>query len=180
MIDLTDGHTTGAGPDTAEERNGKVLHARIPGSLDREIKRRARSLGISVSTVVRNVLLHTFDLVEDVVSDGAEIALSLAGERSTRDGGDDTSNTRQRRARSARPADGAGSRPAPRGGVVAWQPAVLNLNAVCGHCNAILRKGVSAAIGIRDGDGPHEILCTACLDELRGDADPSSAEAPER
>ncbi len=168
-MDHPDQGETGSQTGATEERNEKVLHARIPGSLDREIKRRARSLGLSVSTVVRNVLLHTFDLVEDVVSDSAQIALSLTGERAARDGEDDAQGARPRGARFR--ARDAGSRPRPSAGVVAWQPAVLNLNAVCARCNAILRKGAAAAVGIRDDAGPREILCAACLDELRGGAD---------
>jgi hypothetical protein len=172
-MDQPDGRRSESEPGAAEERNEKVLHARIPGSLDREIKRRARSLGMSVSTVVRNVLLHTFDLVEDVVSDSAQIALSLTGERPARDGEGETERARPRGARSGARTD-AGARPRPSAGVVAWQPAVLNLNAVCAPCNAILPKGASAAIGIRDDDGPREILCTACLDELRSGAEQPS------
>lgn len=38
------------------------------------MRERAEQLGLSVSTVVRNVLLNTFDLVEGVVADSAEIA----------------------------------------------------------------------------------------------------------
>jgi hypothetical protein len=52
----------------------RVLQARIPEHLDEEIRTRAEQLGISVSTVVRNVLFHTFNLVEGVVTDSAQIA----------------------------------------------------------------------------------------------------------
>jgi hypothetical protein len=142
------------GDAEAGERNEKVLHTRIPGSLDREIKRRARNLGMSASTVVRNVLLHTFDLVEDIVTDSTNIALSIAGE--------DTERARYGRgARPPRPAEGDGD-----GEVLGWQPAILNLNAVCDSCNAILEKGTEAAIGIRERPGPRTIICRACLEAL--------------
>jgi hypothetical protein len=48
-----------------------------------------------------------------------------------------------------------------------WQAAVMNLNAVCARCNAILAKGVSAAIGIRETPGPRAIICPSCLAALR-------------
>jgi hypothetical protein len=136
------------------QKNGKVLHTRIPEPLDREIKKRARNLGMSVSTVVRNVLLHTFDLVEDIVTDSANIAMSIAGE--------DTHPPLDR-ARSRRlPA----SRATPEAEVLAWQQAILNLNAVCARCNTILAKGSAAAIGIRDAPGPRTIVCAECLATL--------------
>lgn len=59
---------------TRRLRKDRVLQARIPSHLDEELRERAEQLGLSVSTVVRNVLLHTFDLVEGVVADSAEIA----------------------------------------------------------------------------------------------------------
>jgi len=49
-----------AADDAADERKERVLHTRVPDSLDKHLKRRARTLGMSVSTVVRNVLLTTF------------------------------------------------------------------------------------------------------------------------
>ncbi len=52
----------------------KVLQARIPEQLDEEIRGRAEQLGLSVSTVVRNVLFNTFNLVEGVVADSAQLA----------------------------------------------------------------------------------------------------------
>ena len=59
--------------DTRRRSRGKrrltkdrVLQARIPEHLDEELRDRAEQLGLSVSTVVRNVLLNTFELVEVV------------------------------------------------------------------------------------------------------------------
>lgn len=136
--------------DETGQKKEKVLHTRIPDNLDRQIKKRAQNLGLSVSTVVRNVLLHTFDLVENIVTDGTNLALSIAGnepDRSARTG------------RTSRPAD-------PTTEVLAWQEAVLNLNAVCDRCNAILQKGATAAVGLRDTPGPRAIICISCLASL--------------
>jgi hypothetical protein len=136
------------------ERKERVLHTRVPKSLDRRIKRRARHLGLSVSTVVRSVLLSTFGLVEDIVTDSADIALSLAGE--------DVGARRDARAR----ARGSSARDEAAVDVLGWQEAILNLNAVCEQCNAVLRKGTRAAIGIRGESGPRVIICKRCLGKL--------------
>lgn len=134
------------------ERKEKVLHTRVPEALERELRQRARRNGISVSGVVRNVLVRTFGLVEDIVSDSAGIALAIAGH--------DLPD---------RPAVRA---PEPDAdAVLAWQVAILNLNAVCDACNAILPRGTRAGIGLlRDGARARAIRCSACLDALAEDA----------
>ena len=142
--------------DGADERKERVLHTRVPDSLDRQLKHRARRLGMSVSTVVRHVLLNTFGLVEDIVTDSTNVALALTG--------NDPSEPA---------AGGPGRTPAPRtgapesGAVLAWQEAVLNVNAVCAHCNAILRRGVRAAVGIRDAAGAPVVICRRCLERAQ-------------
>jgi hypothetical protein len=121
----------------SEDKKASVIHTRVPEDLDAEIKRRANSLGVSVSNLVRNVLQHTFGLVGDIVADSANIARS---------------------ARTGSPAPAAG---AP---VIAWQTAVLNLNAVCSQCNAILKKGTTAAVAVPTGAA---VLCKGCFKELQ-------------
>lgn len=127
---------------------GKVLQARIPEQLDDELRDRAALLGLSVSTIVRNVLLNTFDLVEGVVTDGTELAQALRG-RTTSSSTVLQDPEEQNDIRS----------------VVAWQEAVLNRNGICEKCNAILPMGERAAIGV-----PVEIrpilLCLECLGRL--------------
>ena len=132
-----------------------MLHTRLPPSLDDQLKERARALGMSVSTIVRHVLLNTFGLVEDVVADSANAALSLGGQAPS------ASNGRRSRRRDGVSSDGDAS--SDGGVVLAWQEAVLNVNAVCDRCNAILRKGARAAIGIRERPGARAILCRKCL-----------------
>ena len=137
------------------ERKERVLHTRVPESLDRNIKRRARNLGMSVSTVVRNILLNTFGLVEGIVTDSANIALSITGEEAMPD--------RER----VRPGGTPGAEGAPMAAaILGWQEAVLNLNAVCDQCNIVLPKGATAAIGVRERPGPRAIICTRCLAKL--------------
>jgi hypothetical protein len=122
------------------DRKPSVIHTRVPEELDAEIKRRANSLGVSVSNLVRNVLQHTFGLVGDIVADSASIARSARG--------------------------GAAPPAPPAAPVLAWQRAVLNLNAVCSTCNAILKKGSRAAVSVPAGNA---VLCLACLEELEHD-----------
>lgn len=140
------------------EKKEKVLHTRIPESLDEEIRGHASQLGVSVSNLVRNVLQNAFGLVDDIVADTTRIAQA----------------TRSARTSSA---EAAPAREAPPGGqVLAWQEALLNLNAVCERCNAILVKGTRAAIAIVDGPGHRPIRCLSCLQEL-SDASESADES---
>lgn len=135
-----------------KQRKPRVLQARIPEHLDEELRGRAEQLGLSVSTVVRNVLLNTFNLVEDVVSDSARIARAVQGRTP---------------ATQAPTADGAAPVPVEPEAIIGWQEVTLNRNGVCEHCNTILARGGRAAIGVPVGPRP-AILCLACLDGLAG------------
>jgi len=70
--------------------------------------------------VVRHVLLNTFGLVEDIVNDSADVALALTG---------GTAEAPAPRPRASRPTAATEV-----GAILAWQEAVLNLNAVCEQC----------------------------------------------
>lgn len=140
-------------PRPSDERKERVIHSRVPESLDDEIKRKARRLGVSVSNLVRNVLEHTVELVEDILTDGAEIARSATGDAGEAD----------------------------PGAALAWQHAVLDLNAVCERCNALLPRGSDAAIGISAG-APARFRCRPCADAApergaRGAAHPENPDA---
>ena len=126
-------------------KKDRILQARIPEQLDEELRDRAEDLGLSVSSVVRNVLLHTFNLVEGVVSDSAQIARVIQG-------------------RPSAPApNSADSQDA--SSVVGWQETILNRNGVCDQCNAILARGEPAAVGLPIQARPL-LLCTNCLTAL--------------
>ena len=125
------------------EKKERVLHTRVPESLEAELRERAQSLGISVSNLVRNVLGHAFGLVGDVAADAHAIARAARGDRA--------------------------DKPEPTAvdaiaDVLAWQPIVLGKNAVCARCNALLPRGNDAAIGDAN---PRLIVCPPCLEELR-------------
>ena len=127
--------------DEADDRKKRVIHTRVPESLDRELREKAAGLGVSVSNLVRNVLLNAFGLVGDIVADGARVAES---------------------ARGAEPGD-------PSEAVIGWQELVLGVNAVCVTCNEVLTKGSSAAIAVTEGARARPVLCLTCLEELRDD-----------
>jgi hypothetical protein len=134
-------------PKTRKTRTTKdrTLQARIPEQLDDELRDQAEQLGLSVSTVVRNVLLNTFELVEGVVSDSAQLARTIQG-------------------RAPAPATKPEAEPEPE--IIGWQEAVLNRNGVCENCNRILTKGESAAVGIPVQTRP-VLLCLECLGAVK-------------
>lgn len=129
------------------QNKDRVLQARIPQDLDEELRGHAEQLGLSVSTVVRNVLLNTFELVEGVVVDSTKLARVVQG-------------------RSSRNKTAAASAPEEvEVGIIGWQEAVLNLNGICDQCNTILHKGERAAVGVPVGARP-VLLCLPCLASL--------------
>jgi len=131
--------------NTEAEKKERVIHTRVPESLEAELRKRAQDLGISVSNLVRNVIGHAFGLVGDVAADSHAIARAARGETEV-------------------PARGSKARDAEPEEVIAWQPIVLAKNAICSRCNDILPRGKEAAIAI---GGNREILCPRCLEELR-------------
>lgn len=139
----------------SNEPKERVLHTRVPESLEAELKDRAAEMGVSVSNLVRNVLQHALGLVNDVVADTEQIVKSArsgleAGVRAVRGGHEPVV---------------VGVEPA----ILGWQTAVLERNAVCSRCNALLPRGTDAAIAVIDGHSPapRSICCVACLEEIR-------------
>lgn len=139
-------------PTDEAEKKERVIHTRVPESLEAELRKRAQELGVSVSNLVRNVLGHAFGLVGDVVADSHAIARAARGDRD-KDGKSAPS--------------GAASPPPDPGDVLAWQSVVLGKNAVCALCNDLLPRGRDAAIGVAEHGGGRVIVCQTCLEELR-------------
>jgi hypothetical protein len=130
--------------DDDVEKKERVIHTRVPESLETQLREKAQDLGISVSNLVRNVLGHAFGLVGDVVADSHAIARAARGDKK----------------RAATPAPVAVTS---LSDVLGWQPIVLGKNAVCAKCNAILPRGRDAAVGV----GTQLVVCLSCLEELR-------------
>ena len=128
-------------PPEDPEKKERVLHTRVPESLEAHLRERAQELGMSVSNLVRNVLGHAFGLVGDVVADSHAIARAARG-------------------------DGRGEKPqaADPAEVIGWQPLTLAKNAICAQCNAILAKGKPAAIGMTESGAVGPIVCTSCTE----------------
>lgn len=144
---------------SSRQTKDKVLQARIPDDLDEELRDRARTLGLSVSSIVRNVLLNTFDLVESVVADSSQIASAVKGK---------SQNSRQPLNKGSQ--DGSEQ-------VLGWQEITLNRNALCESCNAILAKGTHASIGVPVQDNA-SFLCLSCLAAMQATATEVNAEDP--
>lgn len=134
-------------PDDSDdtEKKERVIHTRVPESLENQLRAKAQDLGISVSNLVRNVLGHAFGLVGDVVADSHAIARAARGAD---------------KKPAAAPAPAA---PTSIDDVLGWQPIVLGKNAVCAKCNTILPRGRDAAVGV----GTQLVVCPPCLEELR-------------
>jgi hypothetical protein len=121
-------------PPEDPEKKERVIHTRVPESLEAQLRQKAQDLGISVSNLVRNVLGHAFGLVGDVVADSHAIARVARGEKII-----DTD-------------------------VIGWQPMTLAKNAICSRCNEILPKGKPAAIGMTERGAVGPIVCNACME----------------
>ncbi len=122
-------------PDEPELKE-RVIHTRVPESLEAELRRRAQDLGISVSNLVRNVLGHAFGLVGDVVADSHAIA---------------------------RAARGAGQSRAKQ--VIAWQPILVAKATSCLRCGEALARGTRAVISVNEDGSPGGIECLPCSEE---------------
>jgi plasmid stability protein len=130
--------------DDEAEKKERVIHTRVPESLENQLRVRAEELGVSVSNLVRNVLNRTFGLVDGVVADSHAVAKAARGT-----------------VKRAPP-------PAPSlDDVLGWQPLVLGKNAVCSRCNALLPKGSDAATGVSEAGDTRFVICTDCVDQLR-------------
>src|SRR5437870_29789 len=135
-------------PPEEDEPKDRVLHTRIPESLEDAIKSMARRLRIPVSNLVRNVLEQTFQLVEDVVGDGLEIASTArrgaerVREAATRVRGQDAE-------------------------IYGWQELILNRDERCRSCAAELDRGARAYRWLSDQANANPVfLCPGCIGKI--------------
>jgi len=148
--------------DDEPERKERVIHTRVPESLEAQLRQRAEDLGISVSNLVRNVLGHAFGLVGGVVADSHAVARAARGHTT----------------RSAAAATPAATTPPSIDDVLGWQPIVLGKNAVCARCNALLPRGTDAATGVSEHGDARFVICQPCVEQLRSGEPSSSSEDP--
>ena len=119
-----------------DQRKERVLHTRVSEKLDSELREKAAGLGVSVSNLVRNILLNTVEMVEDIVADGSSIARAASKNK-------------------AAPSDPSE--------ILGWQTLTLNLNAICEECNAMLAKGSTAAMAVSTAASAPIFRCPSCL-----------------
>lgn len=124
----------------------RVLHTRVSAHFEEELKRRANELGTSVSGLVRHTLAHTFDALEQVMTE-----TGVAAQRFQMGWVSPVQETTPNQA------------PV----LLGWQELVIALNAICVQCNAILNKGTKAAVAFYETSGPRQFLCTECVSKLK-------------
>ena len=127
------------------EKKERVLHTRVSADFEEGLKRKATEMGTSVSGLVRHTLAHTFSGLDETMAEGggAIEPLRVGWVSPAQQRYDDT-----------------------RSVLLGWQELILNLNAVCVQCNAILNKGSKAAVAFYEGSGPRQFLCCGCLARL--------------
>lgn len=178
-VDPETAAAAGETADDARDRKERVLHTRVPGVLEDELKRLAGALRVPVSNVVRAILEDAVDAA-DLVTRRTEGELRgwterLAGERqklrervspmrvrSTRPAHDPT-GADQIAADAARERNTAPATTSPLDGVLGFQALLLATGATCAVCARALPAGEEAFLGIRDGAGPRVILGRECL-----------------
>ncbi len=151
----------------SKDKKQKVIHTRVSEPLDRALREKAEVLGVSVSTMVRNLLTNTVDLVEEIVVDSARVADSARG--AVRPGPASAAWPPlhpQEPVGQAAPQPVAPTGPTPAPTIMGWHTFRLARNALCSQCNDILPKGTRAAVSVLDGPGPRVIICRKCRDRV--------------
>jgi hypothetical protein len=161
----------------AAERDVKdrLVQTRVPRRLEDVLKAEAKRRRLSVSHLIRNVLEDTLTLVDSVVTGSEQLvdtSVRVAGQVA-RDAGrlaDRARSTATAVTRNDTPAAGThATREAARDldHVLAWNAVVLNRDARCASCDAVLAKGSSANLGVsQDPAQPPAWLCSTCLARL--------------
>ncbi|HJZ87147.1 MAG TPA: hypothetical protein VKN99_18365 [Polyangia bacterium] len=144
-----------------DDRKERVIHARIPASLEAEIKRLADGLRIPVSNLVRNILQDTVAMVDGMHEnvEGAITRLrSSLGRLESR-----VEKAVRPAAASPRPPAGPPEPRNPLADVFGWQEIVLNQDARCAKCELILTKGFSAFFGLTGRPDDRIFACARCV-----------------
>ncbi len=169
-------------------RKERVLHTRVSEQLSEDIKRLADDLRVPVSNLVRNVLEEVFTVVENVSEDVGEFFEEVVDEaegvrerirnqqwsaqtpgretrrsgRGGRDRGGPTDVEEElRRDEATEGVRQDGGREG-SGGVLGWQPIVLNQAVGCTGCGAHLEPGTSAFMAISHSGALGRLVCPAC------------------
>jgi predicted Zn-ribbon and HTH transcriptional regulator len=133
----------------APAKKERVLHTRVPAVLERELKRFADNLRIPVSNLVRTILEDALN-VADAASENVEERLKNAAK-----------HLEQEREKLKKRVH-----PDPLADVFAFQPVTLAQPARCAKCEAEMRRGQRANLGLTDGTraaSERVFVCDACL-----------------
>jgi hypothetical protein len=134
-------------PET--ERKGRVIQARVPDDLGETLAEAARQKRVSVSQLIRDVLVDTFTLVDGVVASTRELS-----EQVRRDARRIAESARGRRGGDDAFAD-----------VDAWQELLVNREVACARCERALARGERAFASVGGGSA-RRWLCAACAQQL--------------
>jgi hypothetical protein len=178
-----------SGESTAEDkareeraRKEKVLHTRIPASLEEEIKQLADALAIPVSNLVRNILQDTVCMVGTVANRVGGLVTGVRDDARTLSDHvvADRDNLRRKwadyQARQTRAQGEAAPRPGAEAarptapatlpaldGIFGWQPFTLNIETKCALCARELSRGAEAFLGLGDDPRRRIFMCPGCL-----------------
>jgi len=122
----------------------------VSEQLDEELREKAAGLGVSVSNLVRNILLNTVEMVEDLVADSGSIARAASKDKSQV------------------PTTVASQEPQ----LLGWQELELHLNALCDVCNAVLTKGSTAKVAVFSAPAPPIFRCPLCVANVLSEESP--------
>ncbi|MEW6440872.1 MAG: hypothetical protein AB1640_08025 [bacterium] len=135
--DPATGERAGNGAST-DERKDRVLQARVPHSLYRELASRARRLRVPVSNLVRNILEDSTRMVGNILDGSLEIAETLGR-------GADQSDLKS---------------------VLGWQTMTANRHLACSSCGGPVPKGQDAYVSVGSPDGRTLVICESCRCKL--------------
>ena len=152
------------------ERKDRLIQTRVPEQLETTLKEEARRRRTTVSSIIRNLLEDTFQLVDGVVanvdqivSDSVELAQQVG--RDARRIGE---TARGLRAPCREPLPDAREHLAR---VQAWNLVVLNQAVACSKCGAELARGSRAYTGLCDDPSlPATWLCVPAVQALGTEA----------
>jgi hypothetical protein len=148
-------------PKEDEDRKERVIHARIPASLEAEIKRMASRLRIPVSNLVRNMLSDAVAMVEGVQQNVDETLGGLRAQLGRLEHKVEQAGA----AEAARPAQEptAVRAAAALERVFGWQELWMNQPAECARCGRALDAGTRALFGMTGHPSDRVFCCPECV-----------------
>lgn len=166
------------GPKSNKE---KVLHTRVPESLEAQIKALADALRVPVSSLVRNILEDSVAVIDSATSELDQTLKNVSKNVRTLSERARLDQKELRRgwsefqtilSESFKARDAASDERASAAelflDVVGWQPLTLNLKTTCARCSIVLAPGDDAHLGVREQPGPRVLICDACLPRKDG------------